>query len=469
MIRIRTTRLAGLAIAACVLAAAGAPVSAAQTADPSLVEKGHYLAIAGDCVACHTAPGGKPLAGGLPIATPLGAIISTNITPSRVAGIGEYSLEQFSAALRRGVRGDGARLYPAMPYTAYAKISDEDVQALYAYFMLGVEPVDGKPPETRLPFPFNIRLSMMAWNALYLNSSPFKPDPAKDAEWNRGAYLALSLGHCGTCHTPRGITMAEDVSRLFGGGDLGTWYAPNITSDPNSGIGAWSVDELASYMRDGRADGRGQAAGPMAEAIDHSLRHLRDDDLKAIAAYLHTVPPVTNTSDTKPASAWGAAGDQLTSIRGVQLPADREQWSGPQIYDAYCATCHQAQGQGSFDGKLPPLFHNSTLGHQNTANLAMVILDGVHRQPDVNMPGFASLLSGVQIATLGNFLLEQYGNPSARITAGQVESLRSGGPSADGLILAARAGLAAAIVVVLAILLAIFAWWRRRRQKSQNG
>lgn len=442
-------------------ATTGAALSA--EADPALVEQGRYLAIAGDCGACHTTPGGKQMAGGLAIATPIGSIVATNITPSKTAGIGSYSLEQFADALRRGVRADGKPLYPAMPYTAYAKTTDDDVKALYSYFMLGVASVDERPAETtKLPFPFDIRLSMMGWNLLFLDTRPFAPDPAQGPEWNRGAYLVASLGHCGTCHTPRNIVMAEDNSRLLAGADLGAWNAPNITSDANSGIGAWSVGDLVSYMRDGHATGKGQAAGPMAEAVDQSLRHLHDEDLKAIAAYLLTVPPIRDPADARPPSAWGAAGDQLAAIRGVVLPPDQEQWSGPQLYDGHCATCHQAQGQGSFDGRLPPLFHNTTLGRPDGANLVMVILEGVHREPDVGMPGFARELSDQQVATLGNFLLQQYGNPAARITADEVKTLRAGGASADWLIWAARIGMAVAAVIVIAIMVGLLAARRRR-------
>ncbi|MGH7102050.1 MAG: c-type cytochrome [Acetobacteraceae bacterium] len=436
--------------------------------DPALVAQGRYLAIAADCGACHTAPGGTPMAGGLAVATPIGSIISTNITPSKSAGIGNYTLEQFSDALRRGVRADRKQLYPAMPYTAYAKITDGDIKALYSYFMLGVAPVDKRPPQTHLPFPFDIRLSMKAWNLLFLDTKPFAPDPAKDAEWNRGAYLALSLGHCGTCHTPRNLLMAENHSRLFAGGDLGTWFAPNITSDPNSGIGAWSVDDLVSYMRDGRAPGKGQAAGPMAEAVDQSLRHLHEGDLKALAAYLLTVPPIKSPAATRPPSAWGAPGGQLAAIRGVTPPQDQEQWSGPQLYDGYCATCHQAAGQGSFDGRLPSLFHNTTLGRPNSANLVMAILEGVHREPDVDMPGFARQLSDRDVATLGNYLLQQYGNPTAKVTVDEVKTLRAGGVSADWLIWVARIGIAviALIIIAIVIVLGFLVARRRRTMKS---
>lgn len=190
----------------CVLTGVYAGTAAAtDKASAEQLQRGQYLATAGDCVACHTAPGGKPFAGGLPVPTPIGTIFATNITPSKMAGIGNYTEQQFSDALRRGIRADGARLYPAMPYTAYAQISDDDVQALYAWFMHGVSAVDTVPAPTRLPFPFNIRLSMAAWNLLFLDSKPFTPDPGKSADWNRGAYLVRGLAHCSTCHTPRNL------------------------------------------------------------------------------------------------------------------------------------------------------------------------------------------------------------------------------------------------------------------------
>ncbi|HEX7389079.1 MAG TPA: cytochrome c [Acidiphilium sp.] len=436
-------------------------------ADPALVAQGHYLALAGDCGSCHTAPAGKPMAVGLAIATPIGPIISTNITPSKTAGIGNYSLAQFSAAVRRGVRADGARLYPAMPYTAYAKITDSDIKALYSYFMLGVAPVDTRPAKTNLPFPFNIRLSMMAWNLLFLDTKPFVPHPAKSAEWNRGAYLALSLGHCGTCHTERNFLMAEENSRLFGGGNLGTWYAPNITSGANSGIGAWSIDNLVSYMRDGRAAGKGQAAGPMAEVVEKSLRYLREGDLRAIATYLLTVPPIRDSAATRPPSAWGAPSGELVTIRGLAPPQNQEQWSGAQLYSGYCATCHEARGQGSFDGRLPSLFHNTTLGRPNSANLVMAILEGVHREPNIDMPGFASELSDREVATLGNYLIKEYGNPAAKVTVAEVKTLRAGGPSAKVLIWAIRVAIVVAALIIIAILVALGLLAARRRETKK--
>ena len=309
-------------------------------------------------------------------------IFSTNITPSKTYGIGNYSLAQFADALRKGVRADGAHLYPAMPYTSYAQVSDDDVKALYAYFMNAVTPVDAATPQTDLPFPFNIRLMMAGWNLLFLDGKPFAPDTSKSAEWNRGAYLVRGLTHCSTCHTPRNLLMAEKASRDLGGADIGGWHAPNITSDVNSGIGGWSEQELVDYLRTGRAANKAQAAGPMAEAVDHSLRHLNDDDLRAIAAYVKTVPALHDNADTRPPFAWGAAADAVSSIRGVELPKDPNQMSGPQLYDAYCATCHGSGGEGADNGVLPSLFHNTALGSSNTNNLVMVILEGVHPQPD---------------------------------------------------------------------------------------
>ena len=446
------------------------PVLAAGP-DAAAIERGRYLATAGDCIACHSVPGGKPMAGGLALATPLGAIVATNITPSKTHGIGNYTLKQFSDAMRLGVRADGAHLYPAMPYTAYAKVTDDDTAALYAYFMHGVDAVDAAPAkQTDLPFPFNIRLSMAGWNLLFLDTKPFVADASKSMEWNRGAYLAQGLAHCTTCHTPRNALMAEQLSKELGGADLGTWYAPNITSDVNSGIGGWSQQDLVDYMRTGRVANKAQAAGPMAEAIDHSLKHLSDADLNAVAVYLKSVPAIRDKADTKPVTQWGQPGDELNAIRGVPLPQNLNKMSGAQLYDAQCASCHQAKGEGSFDGGLPPLFHNSATGRSNSNNLVMAILDGVERQDGKGshvghlMPAFRQTLSDEQIVTLGNYVQRMYGNPAIKVTAEQVTTLRNGGAPSN-LIGLARAGIIVGVLVLLALLL----WWRGRRRKEASA
>ncbi len=431
----------------------------------SEVERGRYLATAGDCIACHTAPAGKPMAGGLALASPMGSIYSTNITPSKSHGIGNYSLEQFSNALRHGKRADGANLYPAMPYTAYAKTSDEDIAAMYAYFMQGVEPVDTAAPATALPFPFNIRLSLAAWNAMFHDATPYKADDTQTPEWNRGAYLAQGLTHCTTCHTPRTSLMAEDLKRTLGGGEVGGWYAPNITSDAQSGIGNWTVDELTAYMGGKPVLGKGAPSGPMAEAVDHSLKHLSPEDLKAIAVYIKSVPAVKDASVKQAADSFGSARDDLDSIRGVALPKDINTMTGIQLYDANCASCHQAQAQGTEDGGLPSLFHNTTLGHSNTNNLVQVLLHGVHRVgADSVMPGFSHELSDKQISTLGNYLLTSYGNPQAKVTESQVAKLRD--PAKAGMDTSLVTMARTAMVVGILVALALIVWLLRRRRRA---
>ncbi|HEX7348637.1 MAG TPA: cytochrome c [Rhodanobacteraceae bacterium] len=456
--------------AACVLLAGTAMCAAAATPGApgaAEVERGHYLAIAGDCVSCHTAPGGKPYAGGLPTMTPIGAVISTNITPSKTDGIGNYTLQQFSAAVREGIRADGAHLYPVMPYTEYSQLTNSDVQALYAYFMHGVQPVDSKPPKTRLPFPFNIRMEMAVWNWMFLDKHPFTADPAESPAWNRGAYLVRGPTHCGTCHTPRNLMMAEKSSDALAGGQVDTWFAPNITSDANSGIGNWSEQDIVDYLHSGRAPGKAQeAAGPMAEAIQFSLSHLTQADLQAIAVYLKTVPARHDPADTRPVDTWGSAYADLASIRGKPLPKHPDDMSGPQLYDAYCASCHEDQGQGSFDGGLPSLFHNTATGRSNTANLVMVMLDGIHGYGNgaIRMPGFGSELSNRQIATLGSYVTQHFGNPAATITVSQVATLRAGGASSN-LVLLARILIVIALIILALIIVGIVVLIRRRTQR----
>lgn len=456
--------LSRLTNALCLALACG--TTAHAQADTALVERGRYLATAGDCIACHSTGSSKPMAGGLALATPLGAIVSTNITPSKTHGIGNYTLQQFADALRKGVRADGQHLYPAMPYTAYARVTDADVAALYAYFMQGVQPVDAAPAaHTDLPFPFNVRLSMAGWNLLFLDPQPFVADVSKSAEYNRGAYLATGLAHCTTCHTPRNALMAENLSKNLGGSLLGTWYAPNITSDAGSGIGSWSVDEVAAYLRTGRVAGKAQAAGPMAEAIDHSLRHLTADDLHAIATYVHGVPAVSEAGAVL-AHAQGKASDGMAYLRGEPLPTDPNQMTGPQLFDAHCATCHQASAQGSFDGGLPSLFHNTALGHSYANNLVMAVLDGVQRAPaqgdalETRMPAFRHVLSDQQVTTLANYLTTTYGNPAAKVTLDEVHTLRQGG-APSGLVTLARVGMIAGVLIVLGLVV----WLARRRKR----
>lgn len=448
----------------------------AETAQ--LVQKGRQVALAADCAGCHTAPnGGKPFAGNYAIGSPLGAIVSTNITPSKQTGIGDYSEEDLSRAVRQGKRKDGAHLYPAMPYDSYTKMSDEDLHALYIYLMHGVPAVEQKSDETKLPFPFNIRLSMLAWNTLFFDNKRFEPDAKQSAEWNRGAYLTEALAHCAACHTPRNALMAADGSKAFAGASLGPWYAPNVTSDPISGIGGWSVEELVQYFKTGRVEGKAQAAGGMAEAVENSLQFLPESDLRAIAVYLKSVPPIRDATDakaSKPAHAQGAAFSTESTLRGT-LPqnSDAPVTSGAALFSGYCASCHQASGSGTPDQAYPALFNNTATGLGRSDNLIAAILFGVQRNAgghEVLMPRFdeqsyVDPLTNDQIAAIANHVLQHYGPADARtISAQDVQLAREGG--AKPLLAKAQPYMAPAMVVGALLVLALLVWLVRRRKSS---
>jgi fructose 5-dehydrogenase cytochrome subunit len=425
------------------------------------VARGQYLSKAGDCAACHTAPDGKSMAGGLPIDSPFGKIYSSNITPSKTAGIGDYSEEQFARAVRDGVRADGTHLYPAMPYPSYAGITDDDMKALYAYFMQGVEPVDAAAASTQLKFPFNQRWLMSGWNLLFAGGKPGAPVQGQSEAWNRGRYLVETLGHCDSCHTS--------------GGQVGPWQAPNITSDPVSGIGGWSRDELVRYLRTGSVAGKGQAAGGMAEAIEKSLQYLSDDDLSAIATYLKASPPVRNPKDTRPAFDYrGKVEGYEAALRannpgigfGEPGPGYPALNTGAQLYSGNCASCHQTRGEGTADAAFPSLTHNSVLGRDNADNLVMVILGGLHidtQGDDRQMPGFADELNDEQVAKLTNFVMQQYGNADVQVTAEHVATLRSGGANPSAALL--PAGIIGAVVLLLLLVALVRLPARRKRSR----
>lgn len=453
-----------------------AGVSHTARADDA-VERGRYLSVAADCVACHTSPKqGKPYAGGYAIASPLGEIWASNITPSASHGIGNYTEADFAKAVREGVRKDGAHLYPAMPYTSYAKLTDEDIHALYVYFMQAVAPVDEEARTTELPFPFSVRSSMAVWNLLFLDKTPFKPDPAQSAQWNRGAYLVEGLAHCSSCHSPRGLMMQEVGGKAFAGGSLGDWYAPNITSHPISGIGGWTDDELAQYLKTGRAEGKGQAGGGMAEAVTNSLSKLRDEDISAIVTYLRTVPAVADKDATRAAFAWGdaATAPGEPAIRGTDAPIA----SGAVLYSGLCASCHGSRGEGSNDGYYPSLVHNSTVGMVRPQNLVATIIGGIDREVDgehVLMPHFSEgsyvqALSDADIAAVATYVRTTFG-PGDQVTEAQVALIRDGG---EKPLLAKIArlwlpllilGLAAFVVVILLVRRA----WTRRKQRRASA
>ncbi|WP_043530172.1 c-type cytochrome [Litchfieldella xinjiangensis] len=406
----------------------------AQDRDPSrdaLIEKGEYLARAGDCVACHTADENKMFAGGLAMQTPIGTIYSTNITPDPETGIGRYTLEDFTRAMREGVTPAGHALYPAMPYPSYARITDEDMQALYVYFLHGVEPIQQQNRDSVIPWPLSMRWPLRIWSWMFTpDETGFDPDPERSDEWNRGAYLVEGLGHCGACHTPRGLAYQEQGFKAGDNGFLGGemvegWYSFNITSDSEHGIGGWRDDEIVAYLRDGAVPGKAHAAGPMGEVIGHSLRYLDDADLYAIATYLKSVPPI---SDPEP-SRFGQ-GEPADDVERMDDPGfvASPQGQAAKRYLTTCAYCHGDRGEGSRRGD-PSLFNSSVVGSTHLNNLVRVILEGVARetnQGQVTMPGYADELDDEQMAQLVNYLVDRFGNPEAETLAPEdIAAMRS--------------------------------------------
>ena len=432
-----TLALTFLCAIASLIAVFDSALAQGAATDVAEIRHGEYIATASDCEACHTAPGGKRLAGGLPIESPLGTIYSTNITPSKQHGLGNYSLQQFSDALRRGIRGDGAHLYPAMPYASYTLLTNEDVKALYAYFTKAVPAVDEAPAKTTsLPFPYNLRFSMMFWNLLFLNAKPFTPDLSKSPEWNRGEYLASGPTHCGECHTPRGFFMQQDRSREFAGAVIGSWYAPNITPDASAGIGAMSADELFRYLKFGKVAGKAQAGGEMGLAVQLSFSKLSDEDLKAIVTYVRSVPAIGDT-EAKPKFAQGQPFTEVAKFRGVGgTSSDSALPGGPaQLFAANCTSCHGIGAKGSRDNYFPSLFHNSALAAGGGRNLVAAILFGIDRTTGDGlafMPGFGgkptdiAALSNEEVAQLTNYLLQHYGDAAHAVTPQLVQDVRSG-------------------------------------------
>jgi mono/diheme cytochrome c family protein len=320
-----------------------------------------------------------------------------------------------------------------MPYTAYTGLSDDDVHALFAYFQQAVAPVDIPAPKTHLPFPFNLRFSMVLWNALYLKDVRYAVDPSKTAVWNRGAYIVTALEHCGACHTPRNLLMAEKTSRAFAGGPVEPWYAPNITSDPVSGIGGWSHQEIVQYLKTGAVSPKGQAAGGMAEAVSDSLQYLHPQDLDAIATYLETIPAVRAGTDTRAAFDYGGPADFETAVRGTNS-GQGSLASGAALYSGNCASCHQPTGVGTIGQTFPVLFHNSVTGASRADNLISTILYGIDRDaggqrafmPRFDDKSYVQPLTDEQISAISNYVLQTFGNPRVQVSIKDVATARNG-------------------------------------------
>jgi mono/diheme cytochrome c family protein len=392
----------------------GVPASLAKA---SIVERGAYLARAADCMVCHTTQGGKEYAGGLGFKLPFGTLYSTNITPDKETGIGNYSDQDFLNALHHGTRRDGARLYPAMPYTSYTYIADADALAIKAY-LFRLAPVRAVPPANTLVFPFNQRWAMAFWSALFNPDTRFEPDTSKSPEWNRGAYLAEALAHCGECHTPRNLAFALNNRRKFGGALTAGWRAFNISSDKATGLGAWSDDEVFSYLSTGHAAGHGTASGPMGEAVDQSFSQLAPEDIRAVVAYLRSVPAIASVD--LPATL--APPAPASHKDGGSTPDPR----GKMVFQGACVSCHGWTGESSIS-PFATLTGAWAVNDPGATNVAQIVISGTRRhtpEDAVSMPAFGNAYSDAEIAAVANYVTARFGSKPSRITAQEVADLR---------------------------------------------
>lgn len=373
------------------------------------VSTGRYQAVLGDCEGCHTAPGGKPFAGGLALETPFGTVGVPNITQDRATGIGSWSEAGFRRALRQGVTPDGTRLYPAMPYPYYARMSDADLSSLWAYLKT-VKPVHNAVQVNRLRFPFNIRTLMAGWDWLYLKQQRFSPAAGRSAEWNRGAYLVTGSGHCGVCHTAKSLLGADRADSLSGA-SLQGWFAPEISGGAPRGLGGWSVHDVTTYLKTGW-NAHATASGPMAEVVEDSTSQMTDGDLEAIAVYLKDQP---SGEDRVP----------------VVAPQDASMKAGAVLYQGNCVACHGWDGKGE---KLlfPPLAGNAVLNQPSAESLIRVVLAGAQAvttksaPTEPSMPSFAWKLNDGQVVDLLTYVRNSWGNRASPVTSDDVAKVRAG-------------------------------------------
>jgi alcohol dehydrogenase (quinone), cytochrome c subunit len=397
---------------------------------PADIKKGEYLAKVGDCMACHTAPHGKDYAGGLPMLTPVGAIYTTNITPDAETGIGKYTEADFAKALRKGVAKDGHHLYPAMPYPSYAKVSGEDIHYLYVYFMNGIKPVRQANKASEIPWPLNYRFPLAIWNTVFLDKDVYKPDPNKNASWNRGAYLVQGLGHCGACHTPRGLAYQEkglthESDKFLGGQALEGWSATNLRGDHNTGLGRWSENDILVYLKSG-ANQHSSAFGTMTSVVNNSTEGMTMQDLTGIAIYLKTIKG-TDDKDQKPYQY-----NADTTLAQFKEPG---KYPGAKLYQQYCAACHGQNGKGVAP-YLSPLAGNPAIMDPDASSLINVILNGSPQlKPQgiaapFNMPKFRHTLNDNEVAELVSFMQSAWNHNLEKTTAKKVAKIRKLPPSA---------------------------------------
>ncbi len=423
----------GLLTAALIAGCNSEPVTTASTvatdsaaqAQAAGVSQGEYVARLGNCVACHSTLEGEPLAGGLKMAVPmLGNIYTTNITPDPQNGIGQYTFAQFDKVMRSGVARDGHRLYPAMPYTSYAKMSEQDMQALFKFLMEEVKPSAQANMPEEIKGIRNVRWGMGIWNLLALDKTPYQMDKSKSDTWNRGAYLIQGLGHCGACHTPRGLLMQEkglgqSDSEFLAGAPLDHWMASPLNGDVNSGLGRWDQQDVVEFLKNGH-NKFGTAFGTMVEVVNNSTSHMSDTDLQGMAEYLKSLPARKEANAT-PYVASAAEAEQLKKL-DFSKP-------GARVYYEYCSNCHVTSGAG-YAPYQPPLAGNPVVMDKDASSLINLTLNGSLRVfsgkgPDVNnMPYFRQLLTDQQIADAVSFVRSSWGNTAAAVTPAEVAVIR---------------------------------------------
>jgi mono/diheme cytochrome c family protein len=389
----------------------------ADLAKADAVKLGEYLARAADCMVCHTESRDRPYAGGLAILTPFGALYSTNITPDKETGIGNYTDQDFLNAVQRGVRPDGTRLYPAMPFPSYTYITDADALAIKAY-LFSLPAMDAVGPESTLTFPFNQRWLMSFWSVFFNENTRFRPNTARSPEWNRGAYIAEALAHCGECHTPRNLAFALDNRNKFAGAVTAGWYAFDITSDKGSGIGAWTDEQVLQYLSAGHASGRGTAAGPMGEAVDQSFKDFSSSDIRALVAYVRTVPPIAS-SDLPAKLAPPASNSPKEGGAAYVI--------GKRVFEGACVHCHEWTGE-SLISPYATIAGTRGVNDRTATNVVQILLSGTKRETPngvLSMPAFGSTYSDTEIAAVANYVTARFGAEPSKLTAKDVAELRS--------------------------------------------
>ncbi|MGY6258077.1 c-type cytochrome [Paraburkholderia caledonica] len=410
------TLLAGLMTLVASAAVAAQAQPAASVADQ--VRRGEYLARAGDCVACHTMPGDKLFAGGRPMPTPFGTLYSPNITPDDEAGIGKWTADEFYNMMHTGRSRDGSLLYPAMPFAAYTKVTRADSDAIFAY-LRSVPPVRRPNHPHELRFPYNNRELLLGWRTLYFREGEYVPDPARSAEWNRGAYLVQGLGHCSMCHTAINALGGSSESKAFEGGliPMQAWFAPSLTSNREAGLGDWSIKDIADLLQTGVSH-RGAVYGPMAEVVYDSLQYVSDDDVRAMAIYLKSLPQ---------------HGSVATPTASVSVSHEEKELLfrlGSRIYDAQCASCHGRNGRGKLP-EFPPLADNQSIQMTSAVNPIRMVLNGGYppgtaKNPaPYGMPPFAHALSDYEVAAVVTFIRTAWGNRGTPVSAKEANELRS--------------------------------------------